>query len=146
MLKARPGTSPFGFTPWYLSSPPGCREVSTPPTIRPPLSSNTIGSSPSNLPVSEKPEKPRLSTNCLASNPTSWKVSFLGWLPLKSRMVSSRISWPPMNGHSPRSTFTRLLGRIWYWMTPFSTVMPGLTEATVATWCGAVSRFSRSVK
>src|SRR4030095_11203687 len=67
-----------------------------------------------------------------------------GWA--KLRMVSCRIRRPPMNGHSPRSTFTNWSGSSWYWMAPFSTRMRGWMLSMVNVWPDADSRPSKSVK
>ena len=68
--KAISAISPFGLGGRYMSEPPpGRRESSRPPTIRPPFSSKIIGSTPSKVPVISIPWKPRLSTKCLASKP-----------------------------------------------------------------------------
>ena len=63
------------------NSPPGGRESSRPPTIRPPFSSKIIGSTPSNVPVIVDPLKPRVSTNVLASKPDDLERQPLGARP-----------------------------------------------------------------
>ena len=63
------------------------------------------------MPVASISLKPRLSTNILASSPTTSKVSRLAVGRPKLSTVSRRIRRPPMNGHSPRSILHQLAGQ-----------------------------------